>query len=108
MTPDPSGPPDMPVAAGASGGDPLEVTRRGFFARASLGALAVFATVVAVPGVARAGRPQPPPCKVRCRPISRTGCACGGALYLCAGCAKSFHACISGRPFTWFCLRRSC
>jgi hypothetical protein len=87
---------------------PDGVTRRGFFARASLGALAIFATVVAVPEVARAGRPQPPPCKVRCRPVSRTGCACGGFLYLCGGCASSFHACITAKPFTWICLRRRC
>ena len=84
------------------------MTRRGFFARASLGALAVFAAVAAVPEVARAGRPQPPPCRVRCHPISRTGCACGGSLYLCGGCGNSFHACLTGKPFTWICLRRSC
>jgi hypothetical protein len=100
---------DVRVAAGPAEPDQaLEVTRRGFFARASMGALAVFATVVAAQDVARAGRPQPPPCRMRCRPVSRTGCACGGFLYRCSGCATSFHACIAGKPFTWVCLRRSC
>jgi hypothetical protein len=84
------------------------VTRRSFFARASLGALALFATVVAVPQVARAGRPQPPPCRLQCRPVSRTGCACGGYLYRCSGCANTFHACIDGKPFSSICLRRTC
>lgn len=90
---------------------PVTVTRRGFFARATMGALAVFAVAARTPGVASAepgGRPQPPPCRVRCEPVSRTGCACGGHLYRCAGCGGSFHACVRGRAFTWICLRRSC
>jgi hypothetical protein len=87
---------------------PSEVNRRGFMARASLGALAVVGAIVAAPGVARAGRPQPPPCRVRCAPVTRTGCACGGYLYRCSGCARSFHACIDGTPFRPICLRRHC
>jgi hypothetical protein len=109
MRAEPTDPEGVRVAAGPAEPDhPLAVTRRGFFARVSLGALAVFATVVAAPDVARAGRPQPPPCRMRCQPISRTGCACGGFLYRCSGCATSFHACITGKPFRWICLRRSC
>jgi hypothetical protein len=88
--------------------EPVPVTRRGFFARASMGALAAFAVVAGAPGVARAGRPQPPPCRVRCQPISKTGCGCGGHLYRCIGCAGAFHACVPGKPFRWICLRRSC
>lgn len=90
---------------------PGTVSRRGFFARASMGALAAFAVVARTPGVAAAapgGRPNPPPCRVRCAPVSRTGCACGGHLYRCKGCANTFHACVRGRAFTWICLRRSC
>ena len=103
------GVPEVRVAMGPVEAErPFEVTRRSFFTRVSLGALAAFATVVAAPDIARAGRPQPPPCRMRCRPITRTGCACGGFLYLCSGCATSFHACIDGKPFTSICLRRSC
>jgi hypothetical protein len=99
----------MRVAEGPHGPErPEELGRRGFMARASLGALAAFGAVVAAPGVARAGRPQPPPCRVRCTPVTRTGCACGGYLYRCGGCASSFHACIDGKPFRSICLRRSC
>jgi hypothetical protein len=86
----------------------FEVNRRSFLARVSLGALAAMSAVVAAPGVARAGRPQPPPCRVRCAPVTRTGCACGGYLYRCSGCAASFHACIDGKPFRPICLRRHC
>lgn len=100
---------------------PLAFSRRGFFARASTAALAAFAAVAGAPDLARAGsaatgaadavatdRPQPPPCRVRCEPVTKTGCACGGFLYRCKGCGTSFHACVDGRPFTWICLRRSC
>jgi hypothetical protein len=45
---------------------------------------------------------------VRCEPISRTGCLCGGNLYRCSGCGDTFHACIDRDRFGWFCLRRSC
>ena len=116
-------PPDgVRVAQGSPGPSDgigmLPFTRRGFFARASTAALAAFAAVAGAPDLARADgpasatpspeRPQPSPCRVRCEPITRTGCACGGYLYRCTGCGTSFHACIDGKPFTWVCLRRSC
>ena len=78
----------------------------GFLGRLSLGALAAFAITVGAPGVASSR--EPPPCRIRCSPVSRTGCACGGHLYHCSGCGRNFHACIAGKPFTWICLRRSC
>jgi hypothetical protein len=89
---------------------PAPITRRGFFARTSLASLAAFAAVARRPEVTRAtsSRPQPPPCTVRCEPITRTGCACGGYLYRCRGCGAAFHACVPGRPFSWICLRRAC
>jgi hypothetical protein len=51
---------------------------------------------------------RPPACRVRCEPISKTGCLCGGNLYRCSGCGNTFHACIHRSRFGWFCLRRSC
>jgi hypothetical protein len=86
---------------------PHPVSRRGFLGRASAGALTAFAFVAGAPGIARA-RPEPPPCAIRCRPISQTGCACGGHLYRCTGCRTAFHACVDGAPFEWICLRRHC
>jgi hypothetical protein len=98
----------MTVAEGPEeeGGWFPPISRRGFLGRVSLGAFAVFAATVGAPGVA-SGR-EPPPCRIRCSPISRTGCACGGHLYHCTGCSRNFHACIDGRPFGWICLARSC
>ena len=84
------------------------LTRRGFLTRASAVALA---SVGAASGLGRRhadAHVKPKPCRVRCEPISRTGCACGGNLYRCSGCSVSFHACIAGQPFRWFCLRRAC
>jgi hypothetical protein len=86
---------------------PPPLSRRGFIARASVGALAAFGAVAGAPGIARA-RPEPPPCAIRCRPVSQTGCACGGHLYRCSGCHRAFHACIDNAPFDWICLRRHC
>jgi hypothetical protein len=113
--------PSRPGYPGERPTEALAFTRRGFFARASTAALAAFAVVAGAPDLARArategppatpagsGRPQPPPCRVRCEPVTKTGCACGGYLYRCQGCSSTFHACIDGRPFTWVCLRRTC
>ncbi len=113
--------PSRPGYPGERPLDPLAFTRRRFFARASTAALAAFSVVAGAPDLARAttpsgatgsvgasDRPQPPPCKVRCEPVSKTGCGCGGYLYRCRGCNTTFHACIDGRPFTWVCLRRTC
>jgi hypothetical protein len=86
---------------------PPALSRRGFLSRASVGALGAFAVVVGAPEIARA-RPQPPPCAIRCRPVSQTGCACGGHLFRCSGCSQSFHACVDGAAFEWICLRRRC
>jgi hypothetical protein len=84
-------------------------TRRGFLGRTSLAAFGAFAAVAGSPDAARAAkRPQPPPCRVRCEPISKTGCADCGYLYRCSGCGSAFHACIDGEPFRWLCLRRRC
>lgn len=115
--------PSRPGFPGERHVEPLTFSRRGFFVRASTAALATFAVVAGAPDLARAGpaggtaasdpgvaseRPQPPPCRVRCEPVTKTGCACGGFLYRCRGCGTSFHACIDGKPFTWVCLRRTC
>jgi hypothetical protein len=83
------------------------LSRRGFLGRASGVALATFATIARAPGLARA-RPEPPPCGIRCRPVSATGCACGGSLFRCSGCHRAFHACVERLPLAPFCLRRRC
>ncbi|MEA2550746.1 MAG: hypothetical protein QOE25_515 [Actinomycetota bacterium] len=84
-------------------------TRRGFLSRTSIAAFGAFAVVAGAPDAAKAARrPQPPPCRVNCEPISKTGCGCGGHLYRCSGCHSQFHACIDGQPFAWVCLRRRC
>jgi hypothetical protein len=98
-------PPIVEVAGGPPHG-PTPSSRRSFLGRATMGALAAFAVVAGVPGIARA-RPEPPPCAIRCRPVSETGCACGGHLYRCTGCHQAFHACVDA-PFEWICLRRHC
>jgi hypothetical protein len=87
--------------------DRAGVTRRSFLGRAALGAFAVYGAVAGTGPTANA-RPSPNPCRVRCAAISKTGCACGGNLFRCSGCGSTFHACISGRVFTGFCLRRAC
>jgi hypothetical protein len=76
---------------------------------AALGGYAALsgATSTAVYARGRA-RSQPPPCRVSCLPVSKTGCACGGNLYRCSGCGDAFHACIDRSPFYGFCLRRDC
>ncbi len=85
------------------------ITRRGFLSRTSAAALVGFAAVAGVGGERRASaHVRPAPCRVRCEPISRTGCACGGNLYRCSGCGTRFHACVHRGRFGWFCLRRSC
>lgn len=84
-------------------------TRRGFIGRTSLAAFGAFALISGAPDAAHAAkRPDPPPCRVRCEPISRTGCSDCGHLYRCSGCGSSFHACIDGEAFQWLCLRRKC
>jgi hypothetical protein len=87
----------------------VPVTRRGFLTRAGGVALASVAVVAGAGARQPAeGHVKPPPCKVRCEPISKTGCACGGNLYRCSGCGNTFHACIQRDRFGWFCLRRRC
>jgi len=86
---------------------PGDVSRRGFLGRAAGVALAAFATIAGAPGLARA-RPEPAPCAIRCRPVSATGCACGGSLFRCHGCHRAFHACVERVPLEPFCLRRRC
>jgi hypothetical protein len=84
------------------------VSRRSFLGRVALGAFAIYGAVVGAGSSAALARPGPRPCRVGCEPISKTGCACGGNLYRCTGCGTSFHACVEGRAFNGFCLRRSC
>lgn len=85
-----------------------ELTRRSFVTRVSLAAFGAYAAVSTVGATRARARPHPDPCKVACEPISKTGCACGGNLYRCSGCSKRFHACIQGRAYRGFCLRRTC
>jgi hypothetical protein len=84
------------------------VTRRGFLSRASALALAGVGAAAAVGRRRADAHVKPRPCRVRCEPISKTGCACGGNLYRCSGCGTTYHACIDRHPFGWFCQRRSC
>jgi hypothetical protein len=88
--------------------DRADVSRRSFLGRAALGAFAVYGAIAGAGASAANARPSPNPCRVRCAAISKTGCACGGNLYRCSGCGSRFHACIAGRVFTGFCLRRRC
>jgi len=84
------------------------LTRRGFLNRASAVALASVGAAAAVGRRRADAHVEPPPCRVRCEPISKAGCACGGNLYRCSGCGITYHACIDRHPFAWFCQRRSC
>ena len=86
--------------------DPM--TRRGFVGRASGLALAGMGLAAGLGRDRATAHVKPPPCRVRCEPISRTGCLCGGNLYRCSGCGDTFHACIDRDRFGWFCLRREC
>lgn len=84
------------------------ITRRGFLGRTAAAALAGFTAVAGTGGRRAEAHVSPPPCRVRCEPISRTGCSCGGNLYRCSGCGSTFHACVERNRFGWFCLRRDC
>jgi hypothetical protein len=84
------------------------ITRRGFLNRASAAALASVGAAAAFGRRRADAHVKPSPCRVRCEPISKTGCACGGHLYRCSGCGTTYHACIDGHRFAWFCQRRSC
>jgi hypothetical protein len=84
------------------------LTRRGFVARASGLALTGVGLVAGLGRERAAAHEQPPPCRVRCEPISRRGCVCGGNLYRCSGCGSTFHTCMRRATFGWFCLRRAC
>jgi hypothetical protein len=84
------------------------LSRRGFLGRVAAGSFAAYAAMTGLGTGAAIARPTPQPCRVRCEAISKTGCACGGNLYRCSGCGSNFHACVEGRPFQGFCLRRSC
>jgi hypothetical protein len=84
------------------------VTRRGFVTRASGLALTGLGLAAGLGRGRASAHVRPTPCRVRCEPISKTGCLCGGNLYRCSGCGGTFHACIRRSRFGWFCLRRSC
>jgi len=84
------------------------ITRRGFVTRATGLALTGVGLAAGLGRDRASAHVRPPACRVRCEPISRTGCVCGGNLYRCAGCGDRFHACIKRDRFGWFCLRRAC
>ncbi len=84
------------------------ITRRGFVTRATGLALTGVGLAAGLGRDRASAHVRPPACRVRCEPISRTGCMCGGNLYRCAGCGDRFHACIDRERFGWFCLRREC
>ncbi|HTG47797.1 MAG TPA: hypothetical protein VK646_09105 [Actinomycetota bacterium] len=84
------------------------LTRRGFLTRASGVALAGAGLAAGLGRSRASAHVKPTPCRVRCEPISRSGCVCGGHLYRCSGCSTTFHACIPRSDFAWFCLRRTC
>jgi hypothetical protein len=90
--------------------DPADgaLSRRGFLGRAAAASFAAYGVIAGAGGSEAFARPGPKPCRVGCEPISKTGCACGGNLYRCSGCGRNFHACVEGRPYRGFCLRRSC
>jgi hypothetical protein len=93
----------------AERGQPREhVSRRSFLTRVSMGALATYAALSGASTAWADPQSEPPPCRVSCLPVSKTGCGCGGNLYRCQGCGDSFHACIERTPFYGFCLRRRC
>ena len=96
------------VAEGARTGPRARVSRRSFLARASMASLAAFAALSGAARTAAFAQTEPPPCRMGCVPISKTGCGCGGNLYRCEGCGRRFHACIDRTPFYGFCLRRRC
>jgi hypothetical protein len=87
---------------------PEAITRRGFVSRASGLALTGLGLAAGLGREQASAHVKPPSCRVRCEPISRTGCLCGGNLYRCQGCGNTFHACIKRGRFGWFCLRRAC
>lgn len=84
------------------------ITRRGFVTRATGLALTGVGVAAGLGRDRASAHVRPAACRVRCEPISRTGCMCGGNLYRCAGCGDRFHACIDRERFGWFCLRREC
>ncbi|MGZ4150496.1 MAG: twin-arginine translocation signal domain-containing protein [Actinomycetota bacterium] len=84
------------------------LTRRSFLTRASGVALTGLALVAGVGRERASAHVSPPPCRVRCEPISKTGCACGGNLYRCSGCGNTVHVCATRDRFAPFCLRRVC
>ena len=87
---------------------PEPITRRGFVTRASGLALTGLGLAAGLGRDRATAHVRPAPCRVRCEPISKTGCLCGGNLYRCSGFGNKFHACIHHSRFGWFCLRRSC
>jgi hypothetical protein len=87
---------------------PEPITRRGFVTRASGVALTGLGIAAGLGKDRASAHVRPPACRVRCEPISKTGCLCGGNLYRCSGCGGTFHACIDRSRFGWFCLRRKC
>ena len=61
--------------------DPADGTlsRRGFLGRAATASFAAYAAIAGVASSRALARPGPKPCRVGCRPVSKTGCACGGS-----------------------------
>jgi hypothetical protein len=96
---------------------PVGLTRRSFIQRVSLTTLGVCAAVTgssrvaayAAVGTHRTSAEKPNRCMQSCALLECKGCACGGDLYECSGCGKTFKKCFKGQKcVSSFCAQPVC